>query len=656
MRKTLIFFTGLFLIIQILQSQIINKVPLSERITGYKMNVKLDPFAKTVSGTMDAYWINKSQDIVPDIQIHLYMNAFRSNKTTMYKESGGSTGANDSDLGWIEIKSFTDRNGTDLISQMQYISPDDGNPSDKTVLQVILPEPAKPGDTIFIKTNFETKLPSKIRRTGYNDDFFFVAQWFPKFGVYEPAGMRYAKRGGWNCHQFHANSEFYADHSVYEVSITLPANYIVGSGGMLMSETETGEGRKTLEYRAEDIVDFAWTAWPGYAVFNDQWKNVSITLLLPKDRIKQVNRQLIAVEYALEYLDDFVGPYPWPHLTFVDPPAKGGGAGGMEYTTLFTTASSYIMPEWLHMPERVTVHEFGHAYFMGILASNEFEEPWLDEGVNSFWEERIIDHYFGGNSGLINDPSLIIPVITDARLSYVMSPGRQVTSNAEYSWNYPHGTYDMMSYQKTSTWLHTLMGIVGEETINDIFKEYYRKWAFKHPSGKDFVDVVNEVVKRKHGDEFGPDMNWFFEQTLYGTGICDYKVAGIYNRKYQKPQGKIETGDTLDRVWSHPDSLYTAVAQLERVGEVMLPVDVLIHFNNGEEVHEKWDGKSRFKDFTYTGYREIQWVKIDPEFKIRMDVNYINNSKTLKPNYIPIRRMINKFISFMQFYLSIILL
>jgi aminopeptidase N len=423
-----------------------------------------------------------------------------------------------------------------------------------------------------------------------------------------------------------------------------------------MSETETGEGRKTLEYRAEDIVDFAWTAWPGYAVFNDQWKNVSITLLLPKDRIKQVNRQLIAVEYALEYLDDFVGPYPWPHLTFVDPPAKGGGAGGMEYTTLFTSASSYFMPEWLHMPERVTVHEFGHAYFMGILASNEFEEPWLDEGVNSFWEERIIDHYFGGNSGLINDPSLIIPVITDARLSYVMSPGRQVTSNAEYSWNYPHGTYDMMSYQKTSTWLHTLMGIVGEETINDVFKEYYRKWAFKHPSGKDFVDVVNEVVKRKHGDEFGPDMNWFFEQTLYGTGICDYKVAGIYNRKYQKPQGKIETGDTLDRVWSHPDSLYTAVAQLERVGEVMLPVDVLIHFNSGEEVQEKWDGKSRFKDFTYTGYREIQWVKIDPEFKIRMDVNYINNSKTLKPNYVPVRRMINKFISFMQFYLSIILL
>ena len=152
---------------------------------------------------------------------------------------------------------------------------------------------------------------------------------------------------------------------------------------------------KTQVFRAEDIVDFAWTAWPGYAVFTDKWKHVNITLLIPEERKKQVERQFTAVKYALEYLDENVGPYPWPHLTFVDPPSIGSGAGGMEYTTLFTSESSYFMPAFLHMPEMVTVHEFGHAYFMGILASNEFEEPWLDEGVNSFWEERIMDHFYG---------------------------------------------------------------------------------------------------------------------------------------------------------------------------------------------------------------------------------------------------------------------
>ena len=146
--------------------------------------------------------------------------------------------------------------------------------------------------------------------------------------------------------------------------------------------------KKLLTYRAEDIVDFAWTAWPGYAVFTDQWKHVKITLLLPHERIDQVERQFTAVKNALEYLEKNVGPYPWPHLTFVDPPAKGEGAGGMEYTTLFTSMSFTGVPAFLHLPEMVTIHEFGHAYFMGILASNEFEEPWLDEGVNQFWEDQ----------------------------------------------------------------------------------------------------------------------------------------------------------------------------------------------------------------------------------------------------------------------------
>ena len=656
MRKFPVFFVSLFLITRIIPAQIINKVPLSERITGYNIDVRLDTDSKTVAGTVDGFWINKSDDTVPDIRLHMYMNAFRSNQTTYFREGGGSPGNTDPDLGWIEIRSITGKNNTDLTSVMQYISPDDGNPEDRTVLKVLLPKPTLPGDTVSVTIEFETKLSSFFRRTGYNDNYYFVAQWFPKFGVYEPAGMRGRTAGGWNCHQFHFDSEFYSDHSVYEVSINTPSEYIIGSGGMLMSENETGSGRKTSEYRAEDIVDFAWTAWPEYMVFKEQWRNVSITLLTSKDRSGQTGRQFTAVKNALEYLSDNVGPYPWPYLTFVDPPIVGAGAGGMEYTTIFTSESSYFMPRWVHLPELVTVHEFGHAYFMGILASNEFEEPWLDEGINSFWEQRILDNYYGKNSGLIAHPLFKVPDLAQARIGYISSSNRQVISNSAFSWNYPHNSYYMMSYYKTSIWLSTMMGIVGEETTNDIFREFYKKWAFRHPSGKDFTDVANEVVRRDHGDVFGPDMNWFFDQTLYGTGICDYRVSDIDNRKVYKPEGKVDTASFNNYGSLLSDSLITSVAELERVGEVMLPVDVLIHFTNGEEVLEKWDGKSRFKDFTYTGYREIEWVKIDPDFKITMDVNYVNNSRTTEPDRIPVRRLIDKFISFMQFYLSVILL
>ena len=651
----MILLVGLLFYMQQLFAQIIVKEPLSPRITGYKIDTELNTTDKTIAGTMQAFWVNKSNDVVPDIQLHMYMNAFRSNKSTVRSESVFLQTTRMSDNGWINIKSFTDKYGTDLMPAMQYISPDDGNINDSTVLRILLPKAALPGDTVFINVKFETKLPGKIRRTGYSDDFYFVGQWFPKFGVYEPAGMRYAVKGGWNCHQFHENSEFYSNHSVYDVNITVPKEYVVGTGGMFIKEVDNAE-KKRLTYRAEDIVDFAWTAWPGYAVFTDQWEHVKITLLIPKDRTNQVARQFTAVKHALEYLTKNVGPFPWPYLTFVDPPAKGSGSGGMEYTTLFTSESAYKMPISVHMPEMVTVHEFGHAYFMGILASNEFEEPWLDEGVNSFIEERIMDHYYGENSGMIDFPFLKVSDKTVARISYVHMDGRQVTSNNEYSWNYPHNTYGTMSYNKAALCLYTMMGIIGEETTNEVFREYYKQWAFKHPSGKDFINVVNEVVKREYGDKFGHDMNWFFDQTLYGTGICDYKVSGLQNTDLHLDDDKPVKNDSVDNNPSSRIHTYKSVAELERIGDVMLPVDVLIHFDNGDEVLESWDGKSRYKDFEYTGSRKIDWVKIDPEYKIRMDVNFINNSLAEVSNKVPVRRFTNKFTSFMQFFISIVTL
>jgi Peptidase family M1 domain len=656
MKKAIMVLIGLFYVLQFVYPQIINPKPLSQRITNYKLEVELDPVAKTISGTMDAFWVNPSSDVVPDIQLHMYLNAFSSNKSTFYKESDGSPGTKEIDFGWVNIKSMTDKKGNDLKPVMKFISPDDNNPDDMTVLDVPLPEVAKPGDTVFIKVNFVSKLPLLAFRTGFNDDFFFVGQWFPKFGVYEPAGMRYAVKGGWNCHQFHSNSEFFSNHSVYDVKITVPVEYVVGTGGILLDEKREGEKKKIQTWRAEDIVDFAWTAWPAFITFKDQWKNVKINLLLPRGKQDQVARQFTAVKNALEYFTQNVGPYPWPYITIVVPPVKGAGSEGMEYTTIFTSTSAYGLPEYLHFPEIYTIHEFGHAYFMGILASNEFEEPWLDEGVNSFWEERILDHYYGPDAGMLDHPFLKVSDETMARMEYVLSGNRQVVSNAEYSWNYHHGTYGIMSYLKAATWLYTLMGIVGEETTNEIFKEYYRKWAFKHPSGKDFVNVVNEVVPRMNGNKFGPDMNWFFDQTLYGTGICDYKVANFFNSRITDFKGIENTGDSVlfkksDR---EKDTLFKATVQLERLGEVMLPEEILVHFDNGDHILETWDGKSRFKDFKYTGTRKVDWVKIDPDYKIKMDVNYINNSMTYNPDRKPVRRYTNKFISFMQFFINII--
>ena len=634
--------------------QVIFDRPLSQRVTGYDIKGSLNTSDHLVTGEMLAWWVNTSSSPVPDAMLHMYLNAFRSTKTSF---AGGGRWAADSDegWGWVKIRAITDGSGSDLSQMMEFVSPDDSNSYDRSVLHITLPQPVAPGDTLRLNISFESKLPSPIVRTGFAGDYYFVAQWFPKFGVHETAGMRQRESDGWNCHQFHPNSEFYSNHSVYDVSMTMPADYVAGSGGLLIEEINDSDSTKKVVWHAEDIVDFAWTAWPGYKVVKDKWRGVDITLLTSAKGLKVSDKQMEAVKYGLEYLDANVGPYPWSHLTFVDPPFIGLNAGGMEYTTLFTSSGGGMVPGFAKMAEMVTIHEFGHAYFMGILASNEFEEPWLDEGVNSYWEQRIVDHYYGDGYGMLRLPFLKASDGDLGRSSYISSPSRETATNDLPSWQYPHGTYGMMSYQKTAVWLHTLEGIIGTETINEVFREYYRQWAFRHPSGRDFIAVVNEVVTKEYGNRFGDDMNWYFDQVLYGNGICDYKVLVVTNKRITGYSGIIE-GDTVSFAKSDrkADTLYKASVRIERSGEISFPVEVLVGFDNGDQVTEYWDGKAKYRDFEYEGTRKVSWAKIDPENKIDMDVNRINNSWGRDDGFPASKRMMTKYVTLIQMLISMI--
>lgn len=637
-------------------AQVVLDQPLSSRLTAYNIDALLDTEEKTIHASMEAMWVNDSPGEVPDVHMHMYLNAFRSNRSTFFITGGGGPGYREIDYGYVDILSLSDDKGRDLSGRMEYIQPDDGNSDDMTVLRIELPEPVKPGDTLWLNIEFVSKLPSSIRRTGFAGDFFFVAQWFPKYGVYERKGMGGSKKDGWNCHQFHNNSEFYANHSVYNVNVTLPTGYVTGSGGLLIGEETLGDSLKVVSWRAEDIVDFAWTAWPDYKVAEDKWEHVAIRFLYPPGRDDQVDRQIESVKNALEYLGERVGPYPWPHLTFVDPPTKGAGAGGMEYTTFFTSSSSTGIPEWIHLPQMVTVHEFGHAYFMGILASNEFEEPWVDEGINSYWETRIMDHYWGPGKGMVNHPLFWLSDKMMQRMQYVKSPGRFVTDNTPVSWEYPHGTYGMMSYAKAATWLNTMEGVIGTPVMDEVFREYYRKWSFKHPTGKDFVNVTNSVVKRLLPGRFPDGMDWFFEQTLYGTGECDYRLAGISNRVTRSFRGLMQSdsGLVVKEFKDETDTLYNSTVRLQRMGEVMLPVEIMVNFDDGTSVTEKWDGKARYHDLEFQRAAKVTSARIDPEMKIWMDTDIRNNSMTIEPDHIPVRKSVRKLAAFIHLFTQLL--
>ncbi len=613
---------------------------LSPRITKYDMSVRLDPATKIIEGQMILDWRNPSRDTIRELRFHMYLNAFKNTESTFWKESGGKlrgikAGGNDSIIwGWEKILKMKTAAGTDLTGGMRYIHPDDLNEKDQTVLLVPLPHPVMPGDSIRLYIDFRSKLPKIFARTGYFDDYFLVAQWFPKIGVYEPAGMRYAAKGQWNCHQFHAHSEFYANFSVYRVKITLPQRFVVGAVGELTGEQTHKDSTKTLSYLAEDVVDFAWTASPHFRVVNDQWKDIKIRALLQPEHLDQASRHTESLKAALAFFDKHLGPYPYKSVTIVDPPLGGGGSGGMEYPGFFTAGCFWKMSPRIRFTEDVVIHEFGHTYFMGILATNEFEEAWMDEGFNTWFETRIMDGTYGRKTSFVGFRHFHFGDLESQRLRYTTMDNPKIAESFRTAWGFPEGGYSALSYSKTVTWMETLRRMVGDSTMEHIMKTYYERWKFKHPCGRDFTAIVNEVVKKEHGNAFGENMNWFFDDVLYGSDECDYRLAGISNKKVKPPEG-IFDGNGGKIIYKakqkSTDTAYHSKVVIERLGEVIMPEEILIHFSDSTEILEKWDGKSRTKAFEYDKPVKVVWARIDPENKNLMDINLQNNSYTTRP-------------------------
>jgi len=201
--------------------------PLSDRAVSYQISVRLDPGPHTLEGEQSLTWRNTTTRPADELRFHLYLNAFKNDRTTFMKESGGIHRGNrmrEDGWGWIDLLSLRRHDGADLLPAAEFIRPDDANAGDETVLRVPLAEPVAPGATIDLDMAFSARLPRVFARTGYKGNYHFVAQWFPKIGVLEEAG--------WNCHQFHYNSEFFADFGTYDVSITVPSEFVVGATGV----------------------------------------------------------------------------------------------------------------------------------------------------------------------------------------------------------------------------------------------------------------------------------------------------------------------------------------------------------------------------------------------------------------------------------------
>jgi hypothetical protein len=612
---------------------------LAPRTASYSIDATLDPAARTLTGREVVTWRNPGDTPAYSLRLHLYWNAWRNTGSTWLRQrqlAGLSEDMFDSraqDFGWQQVTELRLVNpdgspGADLMPGFRYVQPVDQNAADRSLAAADLPVGIEPGQIVRLQISWRAQVPRTFARTGAIGNYFFIAQWFPKLGVFEG--------DGWTARQFFANTEFYADFGSYDVRLTVPRGWVVGATGREVSRTDT-DATTVHRYAQDDVHDFAWTTSPDFVEAVQRFEHptlppVTMRLLLQPEHRGQEDRHFAATAAALKYYGEWFGAYPYPHITIVDP-AWQSRSGGMEYPTLFTAGSRWLAPRGSNTPEGVTVHEAGHQFWYAIVANNEVTAAWMDEGLNTFCEARVlaeaftpdylVQRFFGG---FVPWQYRDIPLsrATDGNgLDGYRSAARR-DAPATPSYLYWPATHAEITYSKTALWLQTLERMVGWERLRLALTTYFHRYRFKHPRPDDLFAALNA--------ETGQDLNWFFEEAYGSSNVFDYAAERLESRAIAT-RGFVEgeQGGELTFREDTDESRFRTTAVVRRIGEARFAVDVLVTFENGEQVRERWDGQARWQAYLYEKPTRAVSVQVDPDRVLLLDLNYTNNSITLQP-------------------------
>lgn len=642
----------------------------------YEIWVELDAAAKMILGKEEVVWTNPTRDTVPDMLLHLYWNAFKNEDSAFLREAAAETmfrgGASPEDgrWGWIDVTDIRLADGSDLKSALQFVTPDGPEyTGDQTVARILLPTPVKPGESVRLRIEFRSKIPRTVARSGYYRNSFFIGQWYPKPGVYEEGK-------GWNAHAYHQNSEFFSDFADFVVHITVPRGFVIGSSGKAAeSRTDESAGTTTTTFRQSMVHDFAWMADPRYLkverdfiadrevtaqeyadtakllglpVDDVRLPNVRMILLIAPEHKGQIERHFRALRAAIKYYGLWYGPYPYETVTMVDPPFRTE-SGGMEYPTLFTAGTQVLTSRDVLDPEGVIVHEFGHGYWYGLAANNEFEAAWLDEGFNTYSTGRVLAQAYGPGALPVDFKGFPLSWFIRLPKTFDFELNRTAAIHAvrfdpvtTWSWKfYNRGSYSANVYMRAATLLGTLERLLGEPTWPRIMRTYQMRYRFKHPTKADFIGVVNEVA--------GKDMTWFFNELLDSTRTFDYGVAGLSSVKVpphlrgvydtngareEWTEKTIEASETAKKTEAPGEGkatpAYRTTIVLRRYGEARLSgdarVQVLVRFKDGTTETRTWDGQARWTRLEIIKPVEAESVQIDPDGVWLIDENMANNS------------------------------
>lgn len=507
-----------------------------------KLDVQLDDRRHFLHGFETLTYTNHSPDTLRYLYFHLWPNAYKHDRTAFTEQQlrNGNTDfyySKPAERGYIDSLQFTiDGESVDYFSY-------DNLPD---IARLDLVKPIVPGQTVTINTPFRVKIPKVFSRLGHTAQAYCISQWFPKPAVYD--------RKGWHAMPYLDQGEFYAEIGSYEVSITLPENYVVMATGNCLDESEnawmdslsripapevrpgtakgkspdslmkqfatppSAPGMKTLHFKEDNIHDFAWFADKRFMLRKDtvlvpgtdQVVTAWAAFLPGEPRSSWPQQATRDIRDAIRYYSRWIGPYPYRTAKAVEGDMKAGG--GMEYPTVTVidrgTRGSDL--------RTVIIHEVGHNWFQGMLATNERDHAWMDEGLNSLYEQKTVDAVT--RDSLHRPVNRISEDITATVYHEFANTGEDQAIN-QTSERFRELNYGIDVYYKTALFTRWLEAWMGPEQFEAAMHEYFDTWKHRHPYPEDF-----EAIIRKHTDQ-NPD--WYFKQGLNGTDRVDFRIRNV---------------------------------------------------------------------------------------------------------------------------------
>lgn len=552
------------------------------------MEVRLDETEHTVRGRETISFRNTTQREISELWFHLYMNAFEHERTVFLRPlpTGASGSRSNRSLGRpgrTEVHSLVwrEQGQGNLWEKAEPHSP--GDPQDRTDILVPLPHPLLPGQSMTLDVDFETHLPEIVERSGYAGDFHLASGFYPKLARLSP-------NGEFDHFSYHPLAEFSANFGSYLVELDVPDHCQIGSTGSLTRLKASGE-RALYRSTTERVHDFAFTAWPEFISEERVIDGILVKILVPKKEARLFSRYFGTVAAVLSENGTRYGSYPYPSLTVVHPPRFAAPAGGMEYPQFITTGDlGWPIGLGAHALELVTAHELSHQWFQGMLGSNEYREPWLDESLATLAEHRYLEGAFGHGS-LFSSPMLELS--EPAVWRFLGIGGKKpnaLLSAPEY------GSFEELArtiYARAVLALETIRRVYGAEAFDRALRDYSETHRFGHPTATDFFAALEGRLPPEGVEHL---------RALLEGASSGYRWTNV--------------------ITSEAASGYRTTAQVELEGSLPLPVRARARFADGSSQTISLRGPS---DITFDHSSPLVELALDPERSLIIDPDRTNN-------------------------------